>query len=176
MNKKSELFNVFLNEEELNCFETKTLNDEEHTVLYRSYVQTDIGNMPLFIILDDSIYSVMRVVVGANVVNDTNRQAIHAFMNHANSRYKSFKYYIEEGENTVYLDCIYMSGESNFEPRLLYVLMSQIVKYLPDVVPELKTIFGIDMLPNPYAAYEHTHTDTHDHTRNNDHDNDNSDR
>ena len=71
--------------------------------------------MPIFVLLDATIYSVIRVVVGANVVTSENYQAITDFINRENSIYKNFKYYVEQDDNSVYLDCIYISSNTAFE-------------------------------------------------------------
>lgn len=162
MNKKSTAFDKFLVDENIDCFDKKELNDEDKTVIYRSYVQTEIGDMPIFVLLDETIYSVMRVVVGSGVITESNRGAALNYLNKVNSAYKSFKYYIEPDDDTLYLDCIYMSGETNFEPRLLYVLMNQVVQYLPDAVKDWKDILGIEKLPDPYESHEQHH-EHHEH-------------
>ncbi len=165
MNEKSKLFEAFLEEEKITCFEKREIDDEDHTMVYRSYVQTEIGDMPIFVLLDDTIYGVLRLVVGSGLVTSANKEAIRAFIDKENSNYKSFKYYIEETDNTVYLDCIHMSSNSCFEPPLIYVLMNQIVQYIPTVVTTWKELFGVDQLPDPFAAHEHhhEHTDEHHH-------------
>ena len=157
-NIKSEAFEKFLVDEQITCFDKRDIGDEDGTVVYRSYIQTDIGDMPIFVLLDATIYSVIRVLVGGGVVTDDNYNAIVDFINRENSVYKNFKYYVEKDDDSVYLDCIYISSNTAFEPQLLYVLMNQIVKYMPGVTAELKQVMNIDVLPNPFAAHEHHHT------------------
>lgn len=156
-NEKSAVFEKFLISEDITCFDKRNIEDEEDTVVYRSYMQTDMGDMPIFVLLDATIYSVIRVVVGANVVTSKNYQAITDFINRENSIYKNFKYYVEQDDNSVYLDCIYISSNTAFEPELLYVLMNQIVQYMPKAVPALKEAMGIEQLPDPFAQHAHEH-------------------
>ena len=80
-NEKSAVFEKFLISEDITCFDKRNIEDEEDTVVYRSYMQTDMGDMPIFVLLDATIYSVIRVVVGANVVTSENYQAITDFIN-----------------------------------------------------------------------------------------------
>lgn len=158
MSEKSKLFDRFLVDEKLDCFDVHSLDDEDDTTLYRSYVQTDIGDMPIFVILDKSIYSIVRLVVAPGAVPAGGTEALHAFINRENSNFKSFKYYIEEEDRTLYLDCVYMCGDSCFEPQLLYVLMNQIVKYIPGITAEIKSILAIDHLPDSAEVHEqHAH-------------------
>ena len=68
MNPKSLLFDKFLKEEEIISFERKDFDDEDGTVVYRSYIKSPLWDMPLFVILDNSIYSVVRLVLGPEKV------------------------------------------------------------------------------------------------------------
>ena len=153
MNEKARVFEEFLIEEKITCFEKREVGDEDHTVVFRSYVQTELGDIPVFLLLDDTIYATIRFLIGAGVVTKENRPDILTFINRENSTYKSFKYYIEEDDDSVYLDCINQSANSHFDPRLLYVLMSQIVEYIPGKIETIGNVFGVEQLPPP----EHTH-------------------
>lgn len=157
MNEKAKAFEEFLVTEEITSFERREIGDEDGTVVYRSYLSTEIGEMPIFVLLDKTIYNVMRLLVGANVVTDENRSAILEFMNRANSTYKNFKYYIEEDDQSVYLDCINHSTNDKFDPRLLYVLMTQMVEYIDGHIGNIKEVLGVDTLPDPYAKFAHEH-------------------
>ncbi len=142
-NTKREAFDLFLKEENLECFEIKELKDEDGTVIYRSYIQTEWGELPVFVILDNSIYAIIRVTVGYGVVTEDNTAALSMFLNEENAKYKSFKFYIEKEDNSLYLDCIYMTTEGHFEPPLLYVLMSQLVEYIPTVHGRVTELIGV---------------------------------
>ena len=94
--------------------------------------------MPIFVLLDATIYSVIRVVVGANVVTSENYQAITDLLIVKTASTKTSNIMLNKMDNSVYLDCIYISSNTAFEPELLYVLMNQIVQYMPKAVPALK--------------------------------------
>ena len=51
MNEKARLFEKFLIDEQLTCFEKREVGDEDHTVVFRSYVQTELGDIPVFFIV-----------------------------------------------------------------------------------------------------------------------------
>ena len=141
MNPKSLLFDKFLKEEEIISFERKDFDDEDGTVVYRSYIKSPLWDMPLFVILDNSIYSVIRLVLGPEKVTAQNMNALNALINRDNATYKNYKLYIDEQDSSLYLDCVYMSGDDAFEPALMYALMSSIVDYIPESVGELKAAF-----------------------------------
>ena len=141
MNPKALLFDKFLKEEEITSFERKDFDDEDGTVVYRSYIKSPLWDMPLFVILDNSIYSVIRLVLGPEKVTAQNMAALNALINRDNATSKNYKLYIDEQDSSLYLDCVYMCGDDAFEPALMYALMSSIVDYIPESVGELKTAF-----------------------------------
>ena len=141
MNPKALLFDKFLKDEEITSFERKDFDDEDGTVVYRSYIKSPLWDMPLFVILDNSIYSVIRLVLGPEKVTAQNMNALNALINRDNATYKNYKLYIDEQDSSLYLDCVYMCGDDAFEPVLMYALMSSIVDYVPEAVGELKAAF-----------------------------------
>ena len=141
MNPKALLFDKFLKDEEITSFERKDFEDEDGTVVYRSYIKSPLWDMPLFVILDNSIYSVIRLVLGPEKVTAQNMNALNALINRDNATYKNYKLYIDEQDSSLYLDCVYMCGDDAFESALMYALMSSIVDYVPEAVGELKTAF-----------------------------------
>lgn len=141
MNPKALAFDKFLKEEEITAFERKDFEDEDGTVVYRSYIKSPLWDMPLFVILDHSIYSVIRLVVGPEKVTEQNLQALNVLINRENATYKNFKLYVDEQDNSLYLDCIYMSADDAFETALMYALMTSIVDYIPEAVSYFKAAF-----------------------------------
>lgn len=155
--EKAKIFETFLKEEAITSFEKREIEDEEHTIVYRSFIQTEIGDMPIFLLLDDTIYSVIRVLVGSHVVTKDNEIDILYFANETNSNYKNFKIYCEAADHSVYLDCVNQSSVSHFDPRLLYVLMTQVVDFVKNHYESIQKAFDIDRLPNPFEEHEHHH-------------------
>ena len=141
MNPKALLFDKFLKDEEITSFERKGFDDEDGTVVYRSYIKSPLWDMPLFVILDNSIYSVIRLVLGPEKVTAQNMNALNALINRDNATYKNYKLYIDEPDSSLYLDCVYMCGDDAVEPALMYALMASIVDYVPEAVGELKAAF-----------------------------------
>lgn len=156
MNQKAKVFDKFLADEEIIAFERKDFDDEDGTVVYRSYIQSPIGNMPFFVILDTSIYALMRIVVGPAIVTDENRADINRFINRENARYKGFKYYIDEEDQSLYIDCVYMVSDDHFEAELMYALMNQLVDYIPHVVGDMKAAYHLQgRFANPMEGHQH---------------------
>lgn len=92
MNPKALLFDKFLKDEEITSFERKDFDDEDGTVVYRSYIKSPLWDMPLFVILDNSIYSVIRLVLGPEKVTAQNMAALNALINRDNATYKTINF------------------------------------------------------------------------------------
>ena len=88
MNKKAEKFNAFLKENNITYFNAQDLDNEVHTVLYRSFMEVSGQNLPAMVVLDDSIYAMVQVRVAAGLVKDANRAAI---MEHINKLMKNIR-------------------------------------------------------------------------------------
>ena len=144
MNKKAEMLDQFLADETITAFERKDFEDEEGSVIYRSYVQSPLGDMPFFVITDNSVYTVLRLVVGPQVVTADNKADINDFINHENAYYKGMKYYIDEEDQTVYMDCVYIAADGEFEAPLLYALMNQMVERIPEISGDLKNAYQLE--------------------------------
>ncbi|MCF0154773.1 MAG: hypothetical protein HUJ84_03475 [Veillonella sp.] len=156
MNKKAELLDQFLKDENITAFERKDFEDEDGSVVYRSYVQSPLGDMPFFVITDHSIYTVLRLVVGPGVAKAENLEDINRLINRENAYFKGFKYYIDEEDATVYMDCIYMAGDDQFEAALLYALMTQMVEHIPNIAGELKKAYHLEgRFESPVHHHDH---------------------
>lgn len=141
MNVKASRFDAFLKEEDITLFERKDFEDEDGTVVYRSYIKSPLWDMPLFVITDNTIFTVIRLVMAPEKVAPHHMEALNRFVHEQNSTYKTFKVYVEEEDHTLYVDCVYIAADDAFEPALVYALMTNFVDYVPAVVKQLHQIF-----------------------------------
>ena len=141
MNPKALLFDKFLKEEEIISLNVRILmmRTALSYIALTSSLHCGICLYSLFLI--NSIYSVIRLVLGPEKVTAQNMSALNALINRDNATYKNYKLYIDEQDSSLYLDCVYMCGDDAFEPALMYALMSSIVDYIPESVGELKAAF-----------------------------------
>ena len=91
MNLKAQKFSNFINERNINVFQIQDLEGDMHPVVYRSAMEVGGQNLPTMLVIDDSIYVMLQVRVGAGLVKDSNRAAVMAHMNSLNENYKVFK-------------------------------------------------------------------------------------
>ena len=130
MNKKAEKFEKMLKENKIECFQKEVVEkDEMHTVLFRSFMEIEGLQLPVVVILDDSIYSIFRTLVIGKGVTEKNRNDVINVVNTLNATYKSFKYIVSEtGE--IILDACVPSTDEAFDPNLIRVMIDVAIKNL----------------------------------------------
>ena len=142
MNLKAQKFSNFINERNINVFQIQDLEGDMHPVVYRSAMEVGGQNLPTMLIIDDSIYVMLQVRVGAGLVKDSNRAAVMAHMNSLNENYKVFKYYANENGDIVIESCIPTTDEE-FMPELVHAVIDVVLKHLNEEYPKLmKTVWS----------------------------------
>ena len=64
MNKKAQLFQEYLQEKNINCFQVQEVpEDALNTVVFRSSIEVEGQQLPTLVITDSSIYTMIRVRV-----------------------------------------------------------------------------------------------------------------
>ncbi len=129
MNKKAEKFEKMLKENKIECFQKEEIKDELHTVLFRSFMEIEGLQLPVVVILDDSIYSIFRTLVIGKGVNEKNRNDVINIVNTLNSTYKAFKYIATEAGEIV-LDVCVPCSDDTFDPNLIRVMIDVAIKNL----------------------------------------------
>ena len=125
MNKKAEVYKKFLEENKINwgdVFEVPKADDvpEESSML----------------VIDDSIYVMLQVRVGAGLVKEANKAAVLEHLNALNENYKVFKYYADEAGNIIIESCI-PSTDDQFVPQMIHAVIDVIVDHLNTEYPKL---------------------------------------
>ena len=142
MNLKAQKFSNFINERNINVFQIQDLEGDMHPVVYRSAMEVGGQNLPTMLVIDDSIYVMLQVRVGAGLVKDSNRAAVMAHMNSLNENYKVFKYYANENGDIVIESCIPTTDEE-FMPELVHQVIYVVVEHLNEEYPKLmKTVWS----------------------------------
>ncbi len=130
MNAKAEKFQEYLQEKNITCFQVDELPDDAlNTVIFRSTIAIEGQELPTLVILDDSIYSMIRVrVVGSAMKEDNETQLIKA-INKMNAQYKVFKYYFAE-DGSLILDCCLSGKPGELDGDLVYTIFDVIIRHL----------------------------------------------
>ena len=142
MNLKATKFTNFINERNINVFQMQEIDGDMHPVVYRSAMEVGGQNLPTMLVIDESIYVMLQVRVGAGLVKDSNRAAVMAHMNTLNENYKVFKYYANENGDIVIESCIPTTDEE-FMPELVHAVIDVVLKHLNEEYPKLmKTVWS----------------------------------
>lgn len=127
MNKKSIIFNEFLVEKEIKCFKKKEITDEFGTVIFNSHLEVNGDKLPLIIINDISIYTIVRVML-LKEINLKKKKELLTKINKLNGEYKAFKYYTKE--NSLFLDICVPCNSDNYNSEIIYTLLDVLLKHL----------------------------------------------
>lgn len=106
-----------------------------HPVVFRSAIGIQGQNLPTMLVIDDSIYVMLQVRVGAGLVKEANKAAL-AHLNALNENYKVFKYYADEAGTSSLESCI-PSTDDQFVPQMIHAVIDVIVDHLNTEYPKL---------------------------------------
>ena len=142
MNLKATKFTNFINERNINVFQMQEIDGDMHPVVQRSAMEVGGQNLPTMLVIDDSIYVMLQVRVGAGLVKESNKAAVMEHMNSLNENYKVFKYYANENGDIVIESCIPTTDEE-FMPELVHAVIDVVLKHLNEEYPKLmKTVWS----------------------------------
>lgn len=130
MNKKAESFKQYLAEKKITCFQAEELpQDKLNTVAFRSSVEVEGQRLPLVLLLDSSIYCMVRVLVANHALKPGNEAELLRAVNALNRRYKAFKYYLDD-EGSLVLDSCIMMPVGEADGGLIYTVLDVILRHL----------------------------------------------
>lgn len=130
MNKKAEIFEKHLADSKMtNVFQKEELKDELKSVLFRSFMEIEGFQLPMVVILDESIYTIVRILVAGKGVTEKNSNDVVKLLNKLNSSYKAFKYMTSENGEVI-LDVCLPCTETTFDPNLIRVVIDVAIKNL----------------------------------------------
>lgn len=143
MNTKAEKFVKLNQDNNLNWFQGREFEDELHTAVFEGALEIGESRLPVFVVLDDSLFSLIRVVISAGPVAKANRDAVEAELGRLNAAFKSFKYYVsDEADNEgVILDLSVPTTGEDFNAEVIMYLITQIA--LPHLEETLANTLGI---------------------------------
>lgn len=129
MNKKAEQFKNYLEERSINVFNIEEIKgDEQNTVAFRSMLQVEGQNLPLIVIVDDSIFTVIRVLIFANARNKNNELNLLKLAETENAAYKPFKIYCNDAGDLFIDVCLTFTGDFNGDA--VYLILEALINYL----------------------------------------------
>ena len=137
MNKKAEKFKEFLKEKKIEAFKEEEIKEDElNTAVFRSSIDVDGNRLPVIVILDSSIYGMVRVLVAPKAVKEENEQAVLQLVNKYNKTYKSLKYYVDDEKSLVMDTCI-LFKEGKADGDIIYAMIDLIIQQLGEAYKEI---------------------------------------
>ena len=130
MNKKAQIFQEYLQEKNITCFQVQEVpNDELNTVVFRSSIEVEGQQLPTLVITDSSIYTMIRVRVANAALKEGNETELLKDIGKLNSHYKIFKYYFAE-DGALILDSYLLEKPEELDGDMVYTVLDIIVKHL----------------------------------------------
>lgn len=137
MNKKATAFKNYLEEKEITCFEVEEIKDDQlNTVVFRSNITIDGQQLPTVIVLDSSIYSMIRVRIAPSAVNEANEAELTKALMALNRQYKLFKYYLAD-DGALILDACVLERTDASDGDMIYTVLDVIIKHLTEEYKKL---------------------------------------
>ena len=134
-NTKALDFQEFLMENNIGVFSSETLDDDYNTVIFRSKIETHGQLLPMAIIIDMSIFTVIRTQIVTGV-EKARRPAMKEYLNSLNERFKIFKYYLRD-DGTLMLDVCLPFVDETFDSKMIQLMLSVIVQHLEIVYQDI---------------------------------------
>ncbi len=129
VNLKADKFEQYTKDKNMDFFIKKELHDEAGTVVFQSNLKVEGQTVPVGIITDNTIYTIVRVQVGSGLVKDSNKAKFLEYLNGLNRSYKVFKYVASE-DGSVFLDACLPSTNDSFDPEIVRVVLDVVVDHL----------------------------------------------
>ena len=137
MNKKAESFKNYLAENEIKAFVIEEIEDDKNeTVIFRTVVIASGQRLPAALIIDKSIFSLIRVQIVPQVLSEENKNRLMQFVNEENFRYKPFKFYFNPAGNFLLDVCIIDNGKE-IDGKEISLIFNVINNYLNDSYRDL---------------------------------------
>ena len=129
VNLKAKKFEAYIQKNNMNFFNKNEVHDEADTVVFQSNIKVEGQTIPMGIITDNTIYTIIRVQVGSQLVKDSNKAKFLEYLNTLNRSYKVFKY-VAADDGSIFLDCCLPSSNDSFDPEIFRVVLDVVVDHL----------------------------------------------
>ncbi len=130
MNSKAEQFQQYLQEKKIEAFAVDELKDDEMgTVVFRSHMDIEGQQLPTLVILDNSIFVQIRVVLLKKARSKEKELEVLQVLNEENMKYKPFKLYFSQ-EGDCILDVSLVTEQEKLSGDMVYTMFKVLIDYL----------------------------------------------
>ncbi len=129
MNKNAEAFKAYLEEKDIKVFEVEELEgDNQETAVFRSHITTEGQQLPTAVILDTSVFALVRVQISPKALTEANQLELLKMVNEESAAYKPFKLYLNRNGDLMLDVCLVIDEE--LKGDMVYTMFSVIINYL----------------------------------------------
>lgn len=129
MNKNAEAFKAYLEEKDIKAFEVEELEgDNQETAVFRSHITTEGQQLPTAVILDTSVFALVRVQISPKALTEANQLELLKMVNEESAAYKPFKLYLNRNGDLMLDVCLVIDEE--LKGDMVYTMFSVIINYL----------------------------------------------
>lgn len=129
--EKAVRFDAFMKEKEIGYFHKDLYDDGLNTAIYRAHMAINGRPQPVMIILDDSFFGMIKVLVAHEVVKEANRAAVEDYLNGLNEYLKAFKYYVDKAGN-ICLDICIIDNPADFNAETVLEMLDIVMAHLQE--------------------------------------------
>ena len=113
MNVKAEAFQNYLNEKKIEAFQSENVPDDaQNTTIFRSHIVVEGQQLPTLVILDDSVFSMIRVQISPKAQTEENELKVLKLANEQNLKFKPFKLYFDPAGSLILDVCLLTPGQA----------------------------------------------------------------
>ena len=142
---KAQMFDKFMADHEVTGFVKQEYDDEFRTVGYYSSVTANDQNCKVQVLMNDAIYTYIKILCGYKVVNTENEDKVLQYLNRLNNRGLAYKFVVT-AEGSIELDICLIADEMHFDPQMILVMLLQVgVPYLDDELKRLPAVVGTEL-------------------------------
>ena len=134
--QKVKEFQKFLDENKITGFTEESLGGDMQRHAFRSNLPVAGQSLPFWIVIDDSVYTMIQVQIVAGIAVADKRERICGFLNDLNEQYQVLKY-SADAQGNVILSCCIPAGVPHFNPALVIAILNQIQSNLDSIYAEL---------------------------------------
>lgn len=130
MNTKAESFKNFVRENHPDVFQIEELGgDKQEAVIFRSTVGVQGQQLPLLLVIDTSVFMIIRVQICPQALNEVEPSKLYKFINEQNFNYKPFKFFLNSAGDLMLENCLLFTGEEVNSDEI-YLMFEVIITYL----------------------------------------------
>ncbi|WP_295918276.1 hypothetical protein [Anaerovibrio lipolyticus] len=122
MVKQAKRYQEFLEKNNIEGFVVKELHDEADSVMFCSNILVNGRRLSMAVIIDKSIYTIIRVNLAPLAVTEDNMFEITNLMLRLNGGNKALKYYLA-ADASIMLDCCIPAFPGQFSPKLVHSML-----------------------------------------------------